>query len=215
MAGDDEGRRVRRDRTPEINLGKGLGGPRIAAIIQYVQDVYRRRQQEYIDAIQDDSGLELEEIAGRIVEDERLGDLLATGAEASMRTADVFQIRPLARVVADAFTGSAKINAAEVRLQTLRELTSQQIQALAVLATLDAKRPQLDPDAMTEGGMRFEAPQPLWRTAATMELRRNFDVGHDMAEAITAALVRHGLIYNDPPGFEDWGLTDYGRNIYQ
>jgi hypothetical protein len=34
-----------------------------------------------------------------------------------------------------------------------------------------------------------------------------------MAEAITAALVRHGLIWNDPPRFEDWGLTDYGRNL--
>lgn len=67
-------------------------------------------------------------------------------------------------------------------MQTLREMTSQQIGALAVLAALDVKRSQIDSsDAM--------------------------------AEALTAALVRYGLMHNDPPGFEDWGLTEYGRSV--
>jgi hypothetical protein len=205
--------RARPDLTPEIELLKGVLGPRAAAVIQYAQVRYRRLRR-YSDAAQEDSGLGLEEIEARVAEDERLGDLLVSGAEASVRTADEFRIRLLARVVAEAFTGSAKIDASEIRLQTLRELTSQQIQALAVLAKLDAHRPH-DPDAMTKGGMRFEATQPVRRTAATIELRQHFDIGHDMAEAITAALVRHGLIYNDPPGFQDWGLTDYGRNIVE
>jgi hypothetical protein len=66
---------------------------------------------------------------------------------------------------------------------------------------------------MAEANALANGPQPVRRTGAMMELCRHFDVGYDMAEALTAALVRHGLVYNDPPGFEDWGLTEYGRNI--
>lgn len=201
--------------TPEINLVKGLGGPRVAAVIEYIQERWRRRRQLYFDVVEEDSGLIPEEIGEQIIGNERLGDLFVAGAEASTRAGDESQILLLARVVAEAFTGSAKIDASEVRLQTLREMTSQQIQSLSVLARLDAERPGRDPDAMVGGGMSMRSEQPLRRTGATMELRRHFDMGHDMAEAITAALVRHGLIYHDPPGLEDWGLTDYGRNIVE
>ena len=212
--GDDADSRRRLDFTPEIELFKGLVGSRGAAVIKYIQDCHRRRQQLYFDAVQEDSGLEPEEIAGRIVEDERLCDLLVAGAEASVRTAEEFHIRLLARVVAEALTDPAKLDASELRLQSLREMTSQQIGALAVLAALDAKRSQIDSaDAMAEANAVAKGPQPVRRTGAMMELCRHFDVGYDMAEALTAALVRHGLIYNDPPGFEDWGLTEYGRSV--
>jgi hypothetical protein len=89
---------------------------------------------------------------------------------------------------------------------------------LAVLAKLDAGRPQSQPGTTTGGGLRWEAPQatgPPRLTGAMIELSQHFDIGNDMAEAITAALSRHGLIYNDPPGLEDWGLTEYGRNVVE
>jgi hypothetical protein len=35
----------------------------------------------------------------------------------------------------------------------------------------------------------------------------------DAADAISAALERHGLIWNDPPGYGEWGLTSYGHEI--
>jgi hypothetical protein len=105
---------VRPDLTPEIELLKGLLGQRGAAVITYIQ-VRSRRLRCYSGAVQEDSGLGLEEIAALAAENERLCDLYVSGAEASARTADDFQILLLARVVADALTNSAKINAAEVR----------------------------------------------------------------------------------------------------
>jgi hypothetical protein len=33
------------------------------------------------------------------------------------------------------------------------------------------------------------------------------------ADSVSAALKRQGLIWNDPPGFGAWGITDYGWRI--
>jgi hypothetical protein len=196
------------DLTPEINLLKGLAGPRGAAVVQYVQDRYRSRQRKFLDGVQEDSGKKPEELGHQIITNERLGDLLLAGAEASARTCDQAHIHLLARVVAEAFTDEAKLDACEVRLQTLRQMTSQEIRALAVLAKRDEERAKWAPS-----GVWSEGPsKPQQReTGATRTLLQYLVSDQAIAEAITAALVRQGLIWNDPPGFEEWGLTDYGR----
>ena len=35
----------------------------------------------------------------------------------------------------------------------------------------------------------------------------------DVADAVSATLERQGLVWNDPPGFGGWGITDYGQHI--
>lgn len=60
--GNDADSRRWPDVTPEIELLKGIVGPRRAAVIKYIQDC-RRRRQLYSDAVHEDSGLEPEEIA--------------------------------------------------------------------------------------------------------------------------------------------------------
>jgi len=154
------------DLTPEINLLKGLAGPRSAAVIQYVQDRYRMRWRKFADGVHTDSGLNPEELGGRIITDERLGDLFLAGAETSTRTSDEAHIRLLARVIAEAFTDEAKINESEVRLQTLRQVTSQEIRALAVLARRDEER-GIDEKGFQQAGFRIEAPAGSRETGAT------------------------------------------------
>jgi hypothetical protein len=35
----------------------------------------------------------------------------------------------------------------------------------------------------------------------------------DVADSVSATLERQGLVWNDPPGFGAWGITDYGQRI--
>jgi len=44
-------------------------------------------------------------------------------------------------------------------------------------------------------------------------LFREIGITEDAADAISAALERQGLVWNDPPGYGGWGLTAYGRQI--
>lgn len=38
---------------------------------------------------------------------------------------------------------------------------------------------------------------------------------NDVSDAVSATLERQGLIWNDPPGFGGWSITDYGRRILE
>ena len=44
-------------------------------------------------------------------------------------------------------------------------------------------------------------------------LRALIGVADDVADSVSAALERQGLLWNDPPGFGAWGITDYGLRI--
>lgn len=202
------------DLTPEIDLLKGLVGARGAAVVQYIQDRHRRRQAKYLDEVREGTGLSGEELFHALTGDEELLELLEAGRRASEETADDNKIRRLARVVAQAITDRTKIDGSRLRLQTLRELEEQHVHALAVLADIAERRQQPDPvAAMVQANTRFRGPRRGTQTGAAFVIGQQLGTNADAADAIAAALQRHGLIWNDPPGFGEWGLTSYGREI--
>jgi hypothetical protein len=202
------------DLTPEINLAKGLLGRRGSAIIQYIQDFHRRRGAAYEKEVRAASGMEPDDIAALIGGSEPLAEILESGWDAAARTASDYRIRLLANVAAQALTDPARIDIAELRMQTFRELTEQQVHALMLLAVTDEQRPVPNAvEQMIDASTRYKGPRtwPAHKAAS----RALSGCGHepDVADAITAALERHGLIWNDPAGLGGWGLTDYGRHI--
>jgi hypothetical protein len=60
-------------------------------------------------------------------------------------------------------------------------------------------------------GLRTRGPGKVPGSAQT--LRALMGVSDDVADAVSATLERQGLVWNDPPGFGGWGITDYGRRI--
>jgi hypothetical protein len=155
---------VETDRTPEIDLMKGLVGTRGAAVVQYIQDCHRRRQAKYLDEVRVGTGLAGEELFQIITSSERLLALLEAGGRASEETADDSKIKRLARVVAQAITDRTKIDHSWLRLQTLRELEEQHVHALAVLAEVDK------PALKEEGGFRVQPPRDDRPSGAALRL---------------------------------------------
>jgi hypothetical protein len=207
----DDGRQP--DLTPEINLAKGLLGRRGFAIIQYIQDFHRRRSEAYVQEVLAASGMESDDIAGVIGGNEPLAEILGAGWDAAAHTASDYKIRLLANVVAQALTDPVRIDIAQLRLQTFRELEEQHVHGLALLAVADEQRPAPSyMDQMVDASTRYKGPRAGTQTGASRALSH---AGHepDVADAITAALERQGLVWNDPAGFGAWGLTDYGRHI--
>jgi hypothetical protein len=135
----DDGRQP--DLTPEINLAKGLLGRRGSAIIQYIQDFHRRRSEAYVQEVLAASGMESDDIAGVIGGNEPLAEMLGAGWDAAAHTASDYKVRLLANVVAQALTDPVRIDIAQLRLQTFRELEEQHVHGLALLAVADEQRP--------------------------------------------------------------------------
>jgi len=125
------------DLTPEIDLAKALAGQRGGALIQYVQDFHRRRarrSQQFVSAVVEGTGLDGEQVLDLLTSNEELAALFETANHASQRTADENKIRLLARVVEQATMDTSRMDEAQLKLSTFRELDGQHTRALAVLA---------------------------------------------------------------------------------
>lgn len=67
--------------------------------------------------------------------------------------------------------------------------------------------------AVVEANTRLKVSRPLRQSGTSLVLCRSLGVTADVADAITAALERQGFVWNDPPGYDGWGLNAYGREI--
>lgn len=205
------------DLTPEIEFAKGVLGQRGGAVIQYIQDFHHRRRVRFENEVLEATGMEPVEIADRIAANEPLAEALENGWDAAERTASDYKIRLLARVVAQALTDQAQIDITQLRMQTFRELEEQQVRALALLSGMYEQRRILNSvEQMIEANTRYKGPRKGSQSGASRQLSTLLGAdSENLADAITAALERHGLIWNDPPGFNGWGLTSYGQHIVQ
>ena len=206
------------DWTPEIDLVKGLFLPaRVQVVLEYLDAARERaaaRSQMFIEAVMEDSALDGEGLAARLRDDPRLAALFETAHAASVQSAHEQKIRLLAQVVAQASDDAASVDDAELVAATIRELEPAHVRALAILA--DYKRQHPDATraaAVTESmaGLRTRTPNKV--SGSSGVLQALMGTANDVADAVSATLERQGLIWNDPPGFGGWSITDYGRRI--
>jgi len=136
--------------------------------------------------------------------------------EAAGRIVEEDHARALGRVLAQAVDDKAAIDQSQLLAATIRDLEPPHIRALAVLRTVDAER---SPETRLEKAIplaklnRLRMPRPESTTPAANVLRANVPCSTAVAEALAATLQRHGLIWNDPAGFSQWGITDYGHTL--
>jgi hypothetical protein len=206
------------DWTPEINLVKGLLLPeRILVLLDYLDAARERasaRSQVFVRAVIEDSGLDGEGLAARLRDDARFAALFEAALEAGMRSAHDQKIQLLARVIAQAASDIAAIDDAELVAATIRVIEPPHVRALAVLGDYKLQNPDASGVAAVLEGMAGLRVRPPGKESGTSKvLRALMHVSADVADAVSATLEREGLVWNDPPGFGAWGITDYGRRI--
>jgi len=206
------------DWTPEIDLVKGLMLPaRVQVLLDYFDAARKRasaRSQVFVHTVIEDSGLDGEDLAARLRDDAQFAALFEAALETGMRSAHDQKVQLLARVVAQAANDTATVNDAELVASTIRELEPPHVRALAILGNYKQQNPDASGvAAVLEGmaGLRTRGPSKVPGSAQT--LRALMGAADDVADAVSATLERQGLIWNDPPGFGGWGITDYGRRI--
>jgi hypothetical protein len=206
------------DWTPEVNLVKGLLLPeRVQVLLDYVDAARKRasaRSQVFVRTVVEDSGMDGERLAARLRDDEQFAALFEAALEAGMRSAHDQKIQLLARVVAQAASDIAAVDDAELVVSTIRVMEPPHVRALAVLDDYKLQHP--DPSgvaAVLEGMAGLRTRPPGKQSGTSKVLRALMHVSADVADSVSATLEHEGLVWNDPPGFGTWGITDYGRRI--
>jgi len=202
------------DYEPEAELLRAFF-PRTGAVLAYMnalQERGRRNQAQMLRTAVEESGTQIEDLLRRCTDDEGLAVLLALALEAAARVAGEQAVRALGRVTASALTDDALIDDAQLIAATLRDLAPPHVRALGVLITADAERKE--PGAFERTVRLRIPPAPGSASGVGRVLAARLRCGPDVAEALTATLERHGLVWNDPPGFPGWGITPYGRTVY-
>jgi len=206
------------DWTPEINLVKGLLLPeRVQVLLDYFDAARKRasaRSRVFVQTVIEDSGLDGEGLAARLRDDAEFAALFETALEAGVRSAHDRKIQLLARVVAQAANDTATVDDAELVASTIRELEPPHVRALAVLGAYKQQNPDASGvAAVIEGMAGFRTRRPGKVSGSSQVLQARMGVSADVADSVSATLEREGLIWNDPPGFGAWGVTDYGQRI--
>lgn len=206
------------DWTPEINLVKGLLLPeRVQVLLDYFDAARKRasaRSQVFVHTVIEDSGLDGEGLAARLRDDAEFAALFEAALDAGMRSAYDQKIQLLARVVAQAANDTATVDDADLVASTIRVLEPPHVRALVILGDYKLQNPDASGvAAVIEGmaGLRTRLPGKV--SGSSQVLRVHMGVSADVADSVTATLEREGLVWNDPPGFGAWGITDYGRRI--
>lgn len=207
------------DWTPEIDLVKGLLLPaRVQVLLDYLDAATRRasaRSQVFVSTVIDNSGLDGEGLAARLRDNAEFAALFEGALEAGMRSAHDQKVQLLARVVAQAADDTASVDDAELVASTIRELQPPHVRALAILADHKLQHPDASGvAAVIEGMAGLRTRGPGKATGSSQILRALMGVAHDVADSVSATLERQGLVWNDPPGFGSWGITDYGSRIF-
>lgn len=208
------------DWTPEVDLVKGLILPaRVQVILDYLDAARERasaRSQMFIGAVIEDSGLAGEGLAALLRDDPQFAALFEAALGASARSAHEQKIRLLARVVAQAANDTASVDDAELVAATIRELEPAHVRALAILADYKVHHPDATgAAAVIEGMAGLRTRTPGKASGSSGVLRALMGTANDVSDAVSATLERQGLIWNDPPGFGGWSITDYGRRILE
>jgi hypothetical protein len=206
------------DWTPEINLVKGLLLPeRVQVLLDYLDAARKRasaRSQVFVRTVVQDSGLDGEGLAARLRDDAEFAALFEAALEAGMRSAHDQKIQLLARVVAQAANDTATIDDAELVASTIRAMEPPHVRALAILGDYKLQNPDASGvAAVLEGMAGLRTRRPGKVSGSSQVLRALMGVSTDVADSVSATLEREGLLWNDPPGFGAWGITDYGRRI--
>jgi hypothetical protein len=206
------------DWTPEIDLVKGLVLPARAQVVLDYLDAARNRalarSQVFVRTVVEDSGLAGESVAARLCDDPRFAALFEMALDASTRSAHDQKVRLLGRVVAQAANDTASVDDAGLVAATIRELEPAHVRALAILADFKGRHPDAGGiAAVIEGMAGFRTRTPEKVSGSSGILRALMGTSDDVADAVSATLERQGLVWNDPPGFGAWGITDYGRRI--
>jgi hypothetical protein len=169
----------------------------------------------FVDTVIEDSGLDGERPAARLRDDAEFAALFGDALEAGMRAAHDQKVQLLARVVAQAANDTASVDDAELVASTIRELQPSHVRVLTILANDKLHHPDASGvAAVIEGmaGLRNRGPGKA--SGSSQVLRALMGVADDVADSVSATLERHGLVWNDPPGFGAWGITDYGWRIF-
>jgi hypothetical protein len=208
------------DWSPEVDLVKGLVLPaRIQVIMDYLDAARERastRRQMFVGATIKDSGLAGRELAALLRDSPQFASLFESALDASARSVHEQKIRLLAKVVAQAASDTARIDDAELVASTLRELESAHVRALTILADYKARNPDATGTAAVIEGMAGLGTRTLGNASGSAKaLHALMDLSEDVSDAVSAALERQGLIWNDPPGFGSWSITDYGHRILE
>jgi hypothetical protein len=206
------------DWTPEVDLVKGLIVPaRVQVLLDYFDAARKRasaRSQVFVHTVIEDSGLDGEGLAARLRDDAGFAALFEGALEAGMRSAHDQKVLLLARVVAQAANDTASVDDAELVASTIRELQPPHVRALTILADHKMQHPDASGvAAVIEGMAGLRTRGPGKATGSSQILRALMGVADDVADSVSATLERQGLIWNDPPGFGAWGITDYGWRI--
>lgn len=206
------------DWTPEVNLVKGLLLPARAQVVLDYFDAARKRAsvrgRVFVQTVLQDSGLDGEDLAARLRDDAEFAALFEAALDAGTRSAHDQKVRLLARVVAQAANDSASIDDAELVASTIRELEPPHVRALAILAQYKLQHPDASGVAAVLEGMAGLRTRPPGKVSGSSQvLRALMGASADVADSVSATLERQGLVWNDPPGFGAWGITDYGQRI--
>lgn len=178
-------------------------GPVVAQLREELHERDQRRYDEFRDAV--DAGIDLEDLAQLLLEEERFGDLLRDAVDAALRTRDSTKIRLLAGafVSGTLATDEASIDEAEQQTRLIAELDPVDLRAILILR--DKSRGYGHPAACLRHELRM--------TSATAGL-------------IYARLQRYGLVEVDSTASfdpennsgeveldESWGLSDTAKAI--
>jgi hypothetical protein len=204
---------------PERALLRSLS-PRAGALVDYAEASRARagrRVEEMALTAVEASGLDAEELLGRIAESEQLSVLFAIAVEAARRSQLQAKVRALGRAVASGALAAdeATVDEAQLVAATLATLEAPHIRALLLLSKAKSDGPSDEAGKPTETG-KADVPTALKptreRTVAEL-IRKGLGTTVEASEAILAILANNGLVWLDPPGFAGWGLTAYGARI--
>ena len=206
------------DWSPEVDLVKGLLLPaRVQLVLDYLEAVSKRasaRRRMFVRTVVDDGAFHAEDLAIRLRDDPEFAALFETALDASARSAHDVKVKLLARVVAQAASDNASVDEAELVVATIRELEPVHVRALAILGENKRQHPDATGvAAVIEGMAGLRTRRPGRVSGSSTVIRTTMGASDDIADAISATLERQGLIWNDPPGFDAWSITEYGRRI--
>lgn len=180
--------------------------PRGDVALHLWQDLYdrgQRRAETMLGAASQSAGNQLDEVVERLVQDERVTDLLRAAVEAAARSGLEAKLRALGRALVNGALAAddAEIDLADLMVRTLDDLGAAEIRALDQLA----RSPSF--------------PNILERTSA---LRLAIQLPDEAAVAVQASLQRHGLVFDAGGGTWDslegkfnWRPSAYGIALLQ
>ena len=181
--------------------------PRVGPVVAQLRDELHQRDQQRYDEFRDavDAGIDLEDLAQLLLEQERFGDLLRDAVEAALRTRDVTKIRLLAGAFVSGALASdeAAVDEAEQQTRLIAELDPVDLRAVLVLR--DKSRGYGHPVACVRNELRVT---PATANLIYARLQRN-----GLVEVESAASFDPENNSGEVELDESWGLSETAKAI--